>query len=356
MVLFPLWLFLKVVPHWLARACFLVSFTSGGLTHLVLVLDDRDVEKTVDMKASISIIEDAFRKHAKGETLMPKRLHVAVDGMKGGLRIMPAALLGKRAVGFKTISGAPGSRRPGSTYFLMVLFDPDEGSLLSIMAADTITRLRTGAASGVATKYLARRDSQTLGLYGAGVQARTQLEGVASVRSIRKVTAYDVSKERLEDFRRQMSPKLGIDITAASDPSEPASSDIVVTATTSDKPFLMSGWVHPGTHINAMGANAPTKSEIDPDLMKRAKIFVDFREQVLAEAGDIINMIKSRELKETDISAELGELVVGAKDGRKSAEEITLFKSVGVAIEDLALALEVYGRARKLSIGKEIVL
>jgi ornithine cyclodeaminase/alanine dehydrogenase len=323
---------------------------------LVLLLDDRTVETAVDMKASISIIEDAFRRHAKGETLMPKRLHLAVDGMKGGLRIMPAALLGKRALGFKTISGQPGSRRPGSTYFLMVLFDPGDGSLLSIMAADTITRLRTGAASGVATKYLARKDSQTLGLYGAGVQARTQLEGVTSVRSIRRVKAYDVSKERLEVFREQMSAKLGIDIAAASDASEPASADIVVTATTSDKPFLMSRWVHAGTHINAMGANAPTKSEIDSSLMKRARIFVDFKEQVLAEAGDIISMIKSGELKESEISAELGELVVGAKEGRRSAEEITLFKSVGVAIEDLALALEVSERARKLGIGKEITL
>jgi alanine dehydrogenase len=322
----------------------------------VLLLDDQAVEMAVDMKASISIIEDAFRRHANGETLMPKRLHLAVDGMKGGLRIMPAALLGKRAVGFKTISGQPGSRRSGSTYFLMVLFDPDDGSLLSIMAADTITRLRTGAASGVATEYLARKDSQTLGLYGTGVQARTQLEGVASVRSISNVKAYDVSKVRLEAFRKQMSAKLGIDIIAANDASEPASADIVVTATTSDKPFLMSRWVQAGTHINSIGANAPTKSEIDPSLIKRAKVFVDFKEQVLAEAGDIIGLIKSGELKESEISAELGEVVIGAKEGRSNAEEITLFKSVGVAIEDLALALEVYERARKLGIGKEITL
>jgi ornithine cyclodeaminase/alanine dehydrogenase-like protein (mu-crystallin family) len=153
-----------------------------------------------------------------------------------------------------------------------------------------------------------------------------------------------------------MSAKLGIDITEANDTSEPASADIVVTATTSDKPFLMSRWVQTGTHINAMGANAPTKSEIDPRLMKRAKIFVDFKEQVLAEAGDIIGMIESGELKEAEISAELGELVTGTKEGRNNAEEITLFKSVGVAIEDLALALEVYQRAKKQGIGKEITL
>jgi len=323
---------------------------------LVLLLDDKAVGTAVDMKASISIIEEAFRKHAKGETLMPKRLQLSVDGMKGGLRIMPAAVLGKRAVGFKTISGSPGVRRPGSTYFLMVLFDPDEGSLLSIMAADTITRLRTGAASAVATKHLAREDSQTVGIYGAGVQARTQLEGVASVRSVRKVKAYDVSKESLEGFRKEMSTKLGVDVATSSDASEPAASDIVITATTSDRPFLMSDWMHPGTHINAMGANAPTKSEIDPSLMKRAKIFVDFREQVLAEAGDVINVIKSGELKEADICAELGELVVGSKVGRSGAEEITLFKSVGVAIEDLALAHEVYERAKQLGIGREITL
>jgi len=319
-------------------------------------LDDKAVESAVDMKASISIIEDAFRDHAEGNTLMPKRLHLAVDGMKGGLRIMPAALMGKRAVGLKTISGAPGSRRPGSTYFLLVLFDPNDGSLMSVMAGDTITRLRTGAASAVATKYLAREDSRSVGVYGAGVQARTQLEGVAGVREITKATAFDISKERLEDFRRQMSAKLGIDIRSASDASEPASADVVVTATTADKPFLMSGWVHPGTHINAMGANAPAKSEIEPSLMKRARVFVDFREQVLAEAGDIIDVIKSGELKETDIVAELGELVVGSRGGRRSAEEITLFKSVGVAIEDLALAHEVYERARKRGIGKEIKL
>lgn len=323
---------------------------------MVLLLDEQAVAAAVDMKASVSIIEDAFREHASGRTLMPKRLGLTVEGMKGGLRIMPAALLGKGAVGFKTISGVPGSRKLGSTYFLVVLFDPIDGSLLSIMSADTITRLRTGAASGVATRYLARKDSRTLGLYGAGVQARAQLEGIASVRSIEKAKAYDISRERLESFCKQTSAELGIVVTAASSASEPASADIVATATTSDKPFLMSHWVRAGAHINAMGANAPTKSEIDPGLLKRARIFVDFKEQVLAEAGDFISTIKSGELKETEIVGELGELVTGAKEGRRSEEEITLFKSVGVAIEDLALSIEVYNRARKSGIGREITL
>jgi len=308
------------------------------------------------MQVSIEVTKAAFASYAKGETLMPKRLHLAVEGMKGGLRVMPAALLGERAVGLKTISGLPGARDPGSTYFLVVLFDPYDGRLLSIMGADVITRYRTGAASAIATEYLARKDSKSVGVFGTGVQARAQLEAITSVRGITEAKAYDVSRERLLTFCKEMSQSLNISVEPTSDPSSAASADIIVTATTSDKPFLMDEWVGPGTHINAMGANSPAKRELDLALMKRSRIFVDFREQALAEAGDLGEALRSGGLVESQIEAELGDLVLSRKVGRNTDREITLFKSVGVAIEDVALAREIYQRALKKGLGREISL
>jgi ornithine cyclodeaminase/alanine dehydrogenase len=323
---------------------------------LVLLLDEGDVAQTIDMEVSIRVTEAAFASYAKGETLMPKRLHIAVEGMKGGLRVMPAALLGGRAVGLKTISGLPGARDPSSTYFLVVLFDPYDGRLLSIMGADVITRFRTGAASAIATKYLARKDSKSVGVYGAGVQARAQLEAMTYVRGITEAKVYDVSEERLLAFCKEMSESLDMSVEPVSDPSLAASTDIVVTATTSDKPFLMDEWVRPGTHINAMGANSPAKRELDLALMKRSRIFVDFREQALVEAGDLGEALRSGGLVESQIEAELGDLVLGRKVGRNTDREVTLFKSVGVAIEDVALAREIYDRALKKGLGREVSL
>jgi alanine dehydrogenase len=323
---------------------------------LVLLLNESDIAQTIDMEVSIGVTEAAFASYAKGETLMPKRLHMNVDGMKGGLRVMPAALLGGKAVGLKTITGLPGARDPLSAYFLVVLFDPYDGRLLSIMGADTITRFRTGAASAVATKYLARKDSKSVGVYGAGVQARAQLEAMTKVRSLTEAKAYDVSKERLSAFCKEMSKNLDMNVEPVDDPSLAASADIIITATTSDKPFLMDAWVGSGTHINAMGANSPAKRELDPALMKRSRIFVDFREQALAEAGDLAEALRSGSLVDSQIEAELGDLVLGRKSGRNTDSEITLFKSVGVAIEDVALAREIYERALKKGLGREMVL
>jgi alanine dehydrogenase len=323
---------------------------------LVLLLNERDIAQIIDMEASIGVTEAVFASYAKGETLMPKRLHMNVDRMKGGLRVMPAALLGGKAVGLKTITGSPGARDPISTYFLVVLFDPYDGHLLSIMGADIITRLRTGAASAVATKYLARKDSRSVGVYGTGVQARAQLEAMTKVRSLTEAKAYDVSKERLLAFCKEMSKSLDMNIEPVNDPSLAASTDIIVTATTSDKPFLMDAWVGPGTHINAMGANSPAKRELDPALMKKSRIFVDFREQALAEAGDLAEALRNGSLVESQIEAELGDLVLGRKSGRNTDHDVTLFKSVGVAIEDVALAREIYERALTKGLGREMAL
>ena len=323
---------------------------------MVLLLNERDIAQIIDMEASIGVTEAVFASYAKGETLMPKRLHMNVDRMKGGLRVMPAALLGGKAVGLKTITGSPGARDPISTYFLVVLFDPYDGHLLSIMGADIITRLRTGAASAVATKYLARKDSRSVGVYGTGVQARAQLEAMTKVRSLTEAKAYDVSKERLLAFCKEMSKSLDMNIEPVNDPSLAASTDIIVTATTSDKPFLMDAWVGPGTHINAMGANSPAKRELDPALMKKSRIFVDFREQALAEAGDLAEALRNGSLVESQIEAELGDLVLGRKSGRNTDHDVTLFKSVGVAIEDVALAREIYERALTKGLGREMAL
>ena len=323
---------------------------------MVLVLTESDVSKVITMRDVVNIIENTFREYFLGRYVMPPRMRVLVPGMKGDLRIMPAALLESHAVGFKVISGSAGARNPSLTYFFIALYDPTEGNLLAIISGDTITRLRTGAASAVATKYLARRDSSVVGVYGSGVQARAQLEALSTVMSIRRALVYDVIRDKAVSFANDMSKKLGIDVHVVQEPKDASNADVIVTATTSTTPFLIPGWIKPGTHINAIGANSPSKSEVAPELFKIAKVVVDFKEQVLNEAGDLINAIKAGVITPNDIYAELGEIVGGAKRGRENDNEITLFKSVGVAIEDVAVANEVYKRAKELGIGREIDL
>ncbi|MCX7669019.1 MAG: ornithine cyclodeaminase family protein, partial [Anaerolineae bacterium] len=213
-----------------------------------------------------------------------------------------------------------------------------------------------GAASGVATRYLARADARVVGIFGAGIQARTQLMAMAAVRPITEARVYDPLADQAATFSREMSEALGIPVRPVDDPrAAVAGCDIIVTASTSKVPVFDGAWLAPGTHINGVGSHSPDARELDAQTIRRSKVVVDLRDAALAEAGDLIMPIHAGEITAGHIYADLGEIVTG-KPGRTDPTEITLFKSVGLAIQDVSTAMRVYELARQKGIGQEIAL
>ncbi len=224
------------------------------------------------------------------------------------------------------------------------------------MEGSFITAMRTGAASGVATKYLAREDSKTVGVFGAGVQARTQLMAVCAMRNIERAFVYDKFEERANGFATEMSGNLNIPIETRKPEDVVKESDIIITATTAKTPIFDGNLVNPGTHLNSIGSFKPDVREVDEVVIKRSKIVVDQKSAALEEAGDIIIPLKAGIITEKDIYGELGEIVTGIKPGRTSDSEITLFKSVGLGIQDCATAWLAYTKAKEKGISKEVNL
>jgi ornithine cyclodeaminase/alanine dehydrogenase len=234
----------------------------------------------------------------------------------------------------------------------VLLQDPQTGDVICIMDGGYLTAVRTGAASGVATKFLARKDEgQVAGIYGAGVQAKMQLWAVCEARKIKRAIVFDLSANAVELFVKELEKKLGIEITRAGSPEEVLSADIICTATSSATPLFDGNKVREGTHINGIGSHTPAARELDTAIVKRSKFIGDSREACFKEAGDIIIPVNAGEIPETHFYAELGEIISGKKEGRGSDSEITLFKSNGLAIQDAATALLVYRKAIEAGIG-----
>jgi ornithine cyclodeaminase/alanine dehydrogenase-like protein (mu-crystallin family) len=242
-------------------------------------------------------------------------------------------------------------------YALVVVVDAETGRPSAVMDGGYLTALRTGAASGAATDLLARSDARTAAIFGAGVQGRTQLEAVCAVRDIQKAWVFDLVPEQAQAFASQMGQALQIGVSVANTPSEAVSqADVICTATTSSAPVFEDADVRPGTHINAVGAYTPQMQEIPGETVLRAKVVIDHREASLAEAGDLLIPIEEGMIGEEHIYAELGEICAGRKPGRTSADEVTLFKSVGVAVQDVAAAGAVLRAAKQRGLGTEVEL
>ncbi len=246
---------------------------------------------------------------------------------------------------------------------LVVVVDATTGEPAAMMDGTYLTALRTGAASGAATDLLARQDARTAAIFGAGVQGRTQLEAVCAVRPIQAAWVYDVAPERAGDFAAEMRPdrcgrrRLSLPVRVAETPTEAArQADVVCTATTSSPPVFEDADVRPGTHINGVGAYTPQMQESPAETVLRAKVVIDHREASLAEAGDLLIPLQEGLMTEDHIYAELGEIAAGLKAGRASPDEITLFKSVGVAVQDVAAASAVLEAARRLGLGTGVTL
>lgn len=324
----------------------------------ILFIDDEIVREILSMKETIKVVEEAFREKGIGKVIMPSKLYVTIDRFKGDFRVMPAYLKASNIAGVKIVSVYPNNPKLHGLPTVMAiveLLDPETGRPLCIMDGTWLTAMRTGAAGGVAVKYLARVDSNIIGIVGAGVQARTQLKALNVVlKDIDFVKVYDIIQAKSRKYAKDMKESLGVEVRVAETLEEAVRGvDILVTTTPSTKPIIRDEWIDEGVHINAIGADAPGKQELDPVILKRAKIVVDDLEQA-CHSGEVNVPLSKGIISKEDIYAELGELVAGLKPGRTSNEEITVFDSTGLAIQDIATAWLVYREAIKRGLGREL--
>jgi ornithine cyclodeaminase/alanine dehydrogenase-like protein (mu-crystallin family) len=315
----------------------------------VLLLTEEDVRRLLTMDMALEAVEQGLRKLALDEAQNTPRARVQTDHAM--LHIMSAATKSLGVMGAKLYA----TSRKGAARFLLPLFDGKSGALLCLMQADYLGQVRTGAASGIATQLMARPDAIEVGIYGSGKQARTQVQAVCRVRRIRQVQVYSPNEERRRRFAAEMSEVCQTEVVPVSRPEMAAEKkDIIITATTSREPVLVGHWIAEGTHINAIGSNFLGKAELDAAAVRRcAVIAVDSKDQARLEAGDFQQPLEDGSLHWANVR-ELGQIIVGRYAGRKHPQDVTLFKSLGVAIEDVAVAARVYARARDEGAGRLI--
>ncbi len=326
----------------------------------MLFLSKKDLESVLTMRDTIAAVEEAFKELASGTAVMPTRVGLTVGDRAGWVGAMPAYLSRANALTTKIVTSYknnPSKYGLPTVMAIIVLNDPETGKPEAVLEGTFITAMRTGAASGVATKYLARKDAKVVGIFGAGTQAKTQLEAIREVRNVHSAVVYDIVRDRGERFAEETSRSLGIDVRTEDDPEGVVEElDIVVTASTSKTPVFNGDYLKIGTHVNAIGSFTPDARELDDSAVRRSKIVVDSLQAALEEAGDLIIPLRSGVIHRSDIHAELGEIVAGLKLGRENDYEITLFKSVGLGIQDAAAANLAYRKAREAGIGTKIEL
>lgn len=322
----------------------------------ILYLNQRDIAKLINIKSVLSVVEEAFRHHGQGNVQMPPKMYLDFPEHNGDLRIMPVERSGLDVSGVKIVNVHPDNFQYDlpTVMATILLNSVDTGQPLAFMEAGLITDLRTGAAGAVAAKYLSRKDSKVVGIIGLGNQARTQLEALMLVRDIKTIKIYDKDLPTQELFMEWVKEKFGMPVFIGN-LEYVCDCDILVTTTPSRKPIVNMFWVNPGTHINAIGADAKGKQELDPLLLKHAKIVVDDWIQA-SHSGEINIPISTRWLSKADIYITLGEIVCGKNVGRENNEEITIFDSTGLAIQDLATATLVYKKAIEQGIGLKLPL
>jgi ornithine cyclodeaminase/alanine dehydrogenase-like protein (mu-crystallin family) len=324
----------------------------------VLVLSHADVERLLPMDECIDLMADALSALARGQVFQPLRMVVRPPQAKGLLALMPAHLAGARpAYGVKALTFFPSNPAIGKDAHQgsVLLYDNETGELRALMNASAITAIRTAAVSGAATRALAREDASVLALVGAGVQARSHLAAMASVRPIKEVRVVCRRLDKSKQFAQEMSARYRFPIVPKATVEEAVGgAQIVVTATTSAEPVVRSEWISAGAHLNAVGASVVANRELDSATVRASTLFVDRRESALAEAGDLVLAVKDGVVGPDHIRGELGEVLIGAVPGRQSPNEITLFKSLGLAVEDVASADFLYAKALRLGAGQYV--
>jgi ornithine cyclodeaminase/alanine dehydrogenase-like protein (mu-crystallin family) len=326
----------------------------------ILILTQADVEALLPMDECIEAMSEAMAALARGQVFQPVRMMVRPPGAHGLMALMPAYAApeaGPAFFGLKAICVFHDNPARGKDAHqgAVLLFSGETGEPLAMMNASALTAIRTAAVSGLATRLLAREDAGDCAIIGAGVQARTHLAAMRAVRRLRRVRVASRTLAHAQQFAQELGAGAPFPIEAV--PSVEAAvrgADLIVTATTANEPILKREWIAPGAHINAVGAYTPSAREVDGETMAAARLFVDKRESALAEAGDILLPMLAGAFGPEHILAEIGEVVIGSKPGRGSRGEITLFKSLGLAVEDAAAAEHVYQRAVETGAGKRV--
>lgn len=320
----------------------------------VLLVGQRDVARLLPMRDCIDAMEEAMTALSLGKVVAPLRQVVPLPGKRAALATMPAYAGAPLGMSVKVIAVFPGNL--GTPYDshqgAVLLFEAEHGTLRAIVDASEVTAIRTAAASALATRLLAREDAGDLAILGAGVQARTHLEAMLLVRKIRRVRVWSHTQERRDRFADHEGRRHDIPIeSVASVQSAVADADLICTVTSAREPILQGKWIAPGAHVNAVGACVKTQRELDTEAVRRARLFVDDREAALNEAGDILIPIAEGALTENHIVAEIGAVLTGSAKGRESDREITVFESLGLAVQDLAAAHHIYARAVDRDVG-----
>jgi ornithine cyclodeaminase/alanine dehydrogenase-like protein (mu-crystallin family) len=325
----------------------------------VLLVSQSEVAQLLPMQACITAMAEALQATARGEVTLPLRQVTMLPGNLGALASMPAFAPSLGGIGVKVITAFPGNR--GTAYDshqgAVLLFEAERGTLQAIVDASEVTAIRTAAVSAVATRALAREEAADLAILGSGVQARTHLEAMLAVRKIRQVRVWSPTAEHRDAFAQREALRLGVTIQPmASAQSAVSKADLICTVTGARQPVLKGKWIAPGAHVNAVGSSIKTARELDTDAVRRARLFVDRRESAVNEAGDFLIPKAEGAIDDDHIRGELGDVLLERIPGRESPEDITVFKSLGLAVEDLAAARLIYQSARDRGVGTWVEL
>ncbi len=321
----------------------------------VLIVGQKDVPRLLPMAECVPVMEETLSALARGETILPLRTILWLPEKVGALGLMPAALLPSRAVGVKAVTFFHGNEGTelDTHQGAVLLFEADRGRLLAIIDATSITAIRTAAVSAVATRLLARHDAATLALIGSGVQAATHLEAMLVIRRFSRIRVASKDFERARRFSRLAARRHGVAVEPVATARDAvAGADVVCTVTSSREPVVLGRWLEPGVHVNAVGSSVPFARELDTEAVVRSRLFVDRRESTVHEAGDFLIPKSEGAVDDGHIVAEIGDVAIGRTPGRRAPGEITLFKSLGLAIEDVASALHIYQKAKATGEGR----
>ena len=310
------------------------------------------------MKQAINAVEHAFCLLSSGEAIVPLRYKTHHPDNDLLMLFKPAYVKKSKLASVKFLTQRENRMIPGipAIQGVVLLMDAETGEILSMMDGEYLTALRTGAASGLATRCFARKEAHTMALFGCGVQGRTQLEAVICEREIKKVLVFEKRREAAERFMEEMQMKFPVGMVFSDDTSCLKEADIICTATNSTAPLFKKEELKAGVHINAIGSFQPHMQELDPFILREARIYVDHKEPCLKESGDFIKPVKEGIIGDIPIIGEIGEYCLHKIQGRRSAQEITVFKSVGVAIQDYAVAADIYHSSLQSGFGTEIDL
>jgi len=327
---------------------------------MILVLSEQNVKAVLGIKDAIDVVEQAFFDFDDKNIEMPSRIGMIMSPSVGVFSVMPAFFRGSGALGIKIVTHYPHNQETygyPATQANVLYYDSKNGHLLAIMGGSYLTAIRTAATSAVAAKYLARNDSKIVGIIGSGIQAEAQLEAICCVKPIELARVYSPNSTHRHSFAQKMSKKLEKPIVETSNAYEAVKgADIVITATSCSKPVISGDWLGAGVSVISIGSGFPDWRELDDAVITKSKIVADSVEAATRESGDFIIPIKKGIMTKEDIHASLAEIVQGKKSGRKTSQEITLFKSVGLAHEDVATAKFVYEQAKSRSVGVAVEL